>query len=317
MMINIKYAILFSGQGTQKVGMLANLAIKYPIVKKTFLDASTVLGYDLWDLVQKGPTEKLNNTIYAQPALLSTSVAIWRILQQEYDKPPLIMAGHSLGEYSAIVCAGGLDFYDAMQLVAQRAHFMQEAVPVGYGAMSAIIGLNKVTIQEVCNVAAQNQIVSLANINNFEQIVISGHTEAVKRATYICKGLGAKYVLPLLISIPSHCALMKPAAIKLEKLIKKIQFYRLNIPIITNVDVDLTIKQTTVISALIRQLYNTVLWEDIINVLLNKEIKFFVEISPKSVLIKLINKNIKNIYKITINDNKSLTKALNIFRNVY
>ena len=208
-----KFAMVFSGQGSQTVGMLAELAGDYPIVQETFKQASETLGYDLWQLVQEGPAEELNKTWQTQPALLTASVAVYRVWQQKYPElKPEVMAGHSLGEYSALVCAGVLDFQDAVKLVELRGKLMQQAVPEGTGAMYAIIGLDNEAIINACKQAEQGEVVSAVNFNSPGQVVIAGAKAAVERAAALCKDAGAKRALPLAVSVPSHCALMKPAA---------------------------------------------------------------------------------------------------------
>lgn len=231
------FAVVFPGQGSQTVGMLAELAEQFAVVKETFAEASGVLGYDLWALVQDGPDTELNQTHRTQPALLTSSVAIWRVWQQEGGAMPSVMAGHSLGEYSALVCAGVIDFKEAVKLVELRGQLMQEAVPAGVGAMSAIIGLDNEAIAKACEEAAQGQVVSPVNFNFPGQVVIAGNKEAVERANVLCKEAGAKRALPLPVSVPSHCALMKPAADKLAIALNDLEFSTPSIPVINNADV--------------------------------------------------------------------------------
>lgn len=207
-----QFAIAFPGQGSQSVGMLAELAEQHAVIKETFAEASQVLGYDLFALVMEGPAEELNKTWRTQPALLTASVALWRLWQQQGGAAPAVMAGHSLGEYSALVCSGALAFTDAVKLVELRGLAMQEAVPEGTGAMAAIIGLDNDAIAANCEKAAEGQVVSPVNFNSPGQVVIAGHKEAVERANVLMKESGAKRALPLPVSVPSHCALMKPAA---------------------------------------------------------------------------------------------------------
>ena len=217
--------------------MLAELAAQFPIVEETFGEASSALGYDLWQLVQQGPAEELNKTWQTQPALLAASVAIFRVWQQQGGKAPALMAGHSLGEYSALVCAGVLDFKAAIRLVELRGKLMQEAVPEGTGAMYAIIGLDNDAIAKACEESAQGQVVSPVNFNSPGQVVIAGNKEAVERAGAACKAAGAKRALPLPVSVPSHCALMKPAADKLAVALQDITFNAPQVPVVNNVDV--------------------------------------------------------------------------------
>lgn len=226
-----QFAFVFPGQGSQTVGMLSEMAAHYPVIEKTFREASDALGYDLWTLTQQGPAEELNKTWQTQPALLTASVALWRVWQQQGGKAPALLAGHSLGEYSALVCAGVIAFADAVRLVELRGKFMQEAVPEGTGGMSAIIGLDDAAIAKACEESAEGQVVSPVNFNSPGQVVIAGHKEAVERAGAACKAAGAKRALPLPVSVPSHCALMKPAAEKLAVELEKLRLTHRRFPL--------------------------------------------------------------------------------------
>ncbi|STQ44040.1 Malonyl CoA-acyl carrier protein transacylase [Ewingella americana] len=257
-----KIAVVFPGQGSQALGMLADLAAAHPIVEETFAEASSALGYDLWELVQQGPAEELNKTWQTQPALLAASVAIWRVWQQSNGAKPAFLAGHSLGEYSALVCAGVLDFKQAISLVELRGKLMQEAVPEGTGAMSAIIGLDNDAIAKACEESAQGQVVSPVNFNSPGQVVIAGHKEAVERAGAACKAAGAKRALLLPVSVPSHCALMKPAADKMAVALEEVTFSEPQYPVVNNVDVKVETSPEAIRSALVRQLYNPVRWTE-------------------------------------------------------
>ena len=228
---------IFPGQGSQSIGMLASLAEAYPVVQQTFTSASDVLGYDLWQLVQNGPEEKLNETQITQPALLTASVATWKVWNEKQGSTPAIMAGHSLGEYSALVCAGAIAFEDAVLLVARRGEYMQKAVPVGEGAMAAILGLTDEQVKNACSDAAQNEVVSAVNFNAPGQVVIAGSAGAVDRAIDLCKGAGAKRALKLAVSAPSHCSLMEPAAVQLMDQLQSINIQSPSIPVVNNVDV--------------------------------------------------------------------------------
>jgi [acyl-carrier-protein] S-malonyltransferase len=197
-------AAVFPGQGSQSIGMLAELADAHPTVKQTFDEASSALGYDLWRLVQEGPADDLNRTDRTQPAMLAADVAVWRVWREQGGVMPLMMAGHSLGEYAALVCAGSLDFARAVTLVAERGRFMQEAVPAGQGAMAAILGLEDERVREVCAAAAEGEVVSAVNFNSPGQVVIAGHAAAVERAIGLAKEAGAKRAVPLPVSVPSH-----------------------------------------------------------------------------------------------------------------
>ncbi|MCO7048621.1 ACP S-malonyltransferase [Proteus terrae] len=304
------FAMVFPGQGSQAVGMLAELAEQYPIVTETFAQASDVLGYSLWDLVQNGPEEELNKTWKTQPALLAASVAIWRVWQEKQGKMPQMMAGHSLGEYSALVCAGVIDFTAAIKLVELRGQLMQEAVPAGTGAMYAIIGLDNDAIAKACEEAAQGQVVSPVNFNSPGQVVIAGNKEAVERAGVLCKEAGAKRALPLAVSVPSHCALMKPAADKLAVALQKIEFKQPEIQVVNNVDVVAQTDANAIRDALVRQLYNPVRWTETVELIAEKGITQLLEIGPGKVLTGLTKRISKEMNAAAVNDIASLDVAL-------
>ncbi|MEY4922728.1 MAG: S-malonyltransferase [Pseudomonadota bacterium] len=306
----LKFAMIFPGQGSQSVGMLADLAAQFPIVEVTFNEASSVLGYDLWQLVQQGPTEELNKTWQTQPALLTVSVAIWRVWQHKGGKLPALMAGHSLGEYSALVCAGVLDFKQAVGLVQLRGKLMQEAVPEGFGAMSAIIGLDNESIAKACEESAQGQIVSPVNFNSPGQVVIAGNKEAVERAGAACKVAGAKRALPLPVSVPSHCALMKPAADKLAEALKYIEFKVPVFPVVNNVDVKAEVLPEAIRSALVRQLYNPVRWTESIEFIAAEGVELLLEVGPGKVLTGLTRRIVDTLVAASVNDVTTLTSAL-------
>lgn len=304
------FAMVFPGQGSQAVGMLAELAEQYPIVAETFAQASDVLGYSLWDLVQNGPEEELNKTWKTQPALLAASVAIWRVWQEKQGKMPQMMAGHSLGEYSALVCAGVIDFAAAIKLVELRGKLMQEAVPAGTGAMYAIIGLDNDAIAKACEEAAQGQVVSPVNFNSPGQVVIAGNKEAVERAGVLCKEAGAKRALPLAVSVPSHCALMKPAADKLAVALQEIEFKQPEIQVVNNVDVIAQTDANAIRDALVRQLYNPVRWTETVELIAEKGITQLLEIGPGKVLTGLTKRISKEMNAAAVNDIASLDVAL-------
>lgn len=304
------FAMVFPGQGSQTVGMLAELAEQYPIVTETFAQASDVLGYSLWDLVQNGPEEELNKTWKTQPALLAASVAIWRVWQEKQGKMPQMMAGHSLGEYSALVCAGVIDFAAAIKLVELRGKLMQEAVPAGTGAMYAIIGLDNDAIAKACEEAAQGQVVSPVNFNSPGQVVIAGNKEAVERAGVLCKEAGAKRALPLAVSVPSHCALMKPAADKFAVALQEIEFKQPEIQVVNNVDVIAQTDANAIRDALVRQLYNPVRWTETVELIAEKGITQLLEIGPGKVLTGLTKRISKEMNAAAVNDIASLDVAL-------
>ncbi|CZF79478.1 Malonyl CoA-acyl carrier protein transacylase [Grimontia celer] len=303
------FAVVFPGQGSQAVGMLAELGEKFAIVKETFAEASEALGYDLWALVQDGPAEDLNQTNRTQPALLTASVAIWRVWQQEGGAQPVVMAGHSLGEYSALVCAGVIDFKEAVKLVELRGELMQEAVPAGVGAMSAIIGLDNDAIAKACEEAAEGQVVSPVNFNSPGQVVIAGNKEAVERANALCKAAGAKRALPLPVSVPSHCALMKPAADKLAVALNDLTFSAPSIPVINNADVATETDPAAIKEALVRQLYGPVRWTEGCEKMANEGIELLLEMGPGKVLTGLAKRIDKRLSAAAVNDSASLEAA--------
>ncbi|RUO50888.1 [acyl-carrier-protein] S-malonyltransferase [Pseudidiomarina aquimaris] len=302
-------AFIFPGQGSQSVGMLADLAAEYPLIEETFAQASDALGYDLWQLVQEGPAEKLNETQRTQPALLAASVAIYRVLEAQGVAAPEWMAGHSLGEYSALVCSGAMDFADAIQLVAKRGELMQEAVPAGVGAMAAIIGLDDARVEEACAAAAGDQVVSAVNFNSPGQVVIAGHAEAVERAGEACKEAGAKRALPLPVSVPSHCALMQPAAEKLAVELGKITLRTPNVPVVNNVDVKVEREADAIRDALVRQLYSPVRWTETVQQLAEQGVTELYEIGPGKVLSGLTKRIDKALQSDAVNTVESIQKV--------
>lgn len=308
--MNKKLAIVFPGQGSQSVGMLAELYQHYPIVQATFSEASAALGYDLWALVANGPEADLNETHRTQPALLAASVAVWRLWQQQNGTAPAYLAGHSLGEYSALVCAGVLSLADAVQLVEKRGQYMQQAVPAGVGAMSAIIGLDDAAIAKACEEAAQGEVVAPVNYNSPGQVVIAGHKAAVERAGEACKAAGAKRALPLPVSVPSHCALMRPAAEQLAKDLAALGFNAPTIPVINNVDVQSAADEAAIKDALVRQLYSPVRWTETIEYFAAAGVTEVVELGAGKVLSGLIKRINKELTTGSVNDAASLSAAL-------
>lgn len=307
-MTNFTFA--FPGQGSQSVSMLADLAEKFSIVTDTYKEASDALGYDLWALVQNGPSEDLNQTDKTQPALLAASVAIWRVWLEQGGEKPTLIAGHSLGEYSALVCADVIDFQAAIKLVELRGQLMQQAVPAGTGAMSAIIGLDNDKILACCEDAAQGQVVSPVNFNSPGQTVIAGNKEAVERAGLLLKEAGAKRVLPLPVSVPSHCALMKPAAEKLAIALESVEFKLPSISVINNVDVAIESDPIKIKDALVRQLFCPVRWTEIVEKMAEKGISLQVEAGPGKVLSGLVRRIDKSFTAQFINDCASLESSL-------
>ena len=302
-----KFAMVFPGQGSQTVGMLAELSGDYPIVQETFKQASETLGYDLWQLVQEGSAEELNKTWQTQPALLTASVAVYRVWQQKYPElKPEVMAGHSLGEYSALVCAGVLDFQDAVKLVELRGKLMQQAVPEGTGAMYAIIGLDNDAIINACKQAEQGEVVSAVNFNSPGQVVIAGAKAAVERAAALCKEAGAKRALPLAVSVPSHCALMKPAADQLSVSLESITLKEAGVSVLNNVDVKNEIEADAIRNALVRQLYSPVRWTETVEKMAQNGVEVLVEVGPGKVLNGLTKRIVDSLQAVSVNDVKSL-----------
>jgi [acyl-carrier-protein] S-malonyltransferase len=289
--------------------MLAELGEQFDVVKNTFAEASEALGYDLWALIQNGPAEDLNQTFRTQPALLAASVAIWRVWQEQGLEQPTVLAGHSLGEYSALVCAGVIDFKQAIKLVELRGHLMQEAVPAGVGAMYAIIGLDDDVIAKACEEAAQGEVVSPVNFNSPGQVVIAGNKAAVERAGALCKEAGAKRALPLPVSVPSHCALMKPAADKLAEALKEIEFNTPAVPVINNVDVSAEVEPEKIKDALVRQLYSPVRWTGGVQKMSDEGVEKLFELGPGKVLTGLTKRIVKNLSAAAVNDVASLEAA--------
>ncbi len=303
-------AFIFPGQGSQSVGMLSALADQYSEVTDTFSSASNVLGYDLWQLVKEGPDTELNLTHKTQPAMLASGVATWRVWQSKNGPAPAFMAGHSLGEYTALVCSGAMAFEDAVSLVADRGRFMQEAVPEGKGAMAAILGLDDDAVRQVCADAEQGDVVSAVNFNAPGQVVIAGSKEAVTRATELAKENGAKRALLLPVSVPSHCALMKPAAEQLAKRLQEIEIKTPSIPVINNVDVTACDNADGIRKALTQQLYSPVRWVETIQKMQAEGVDNLVECGPGKVLTGLNKRIAKTMTASPVFDPESLEKAL-------
>jgi len=305
-----KIAFVFPGQGSQSIGMLQELAVSFPLVTETFAEASEALNYDLWQLVQSGPAETLNQTVHTQPALLAASVAIWRIWCQQKGPQPLFMAGHSLGEYSALVCAGALEFTQAVKLVAERGRLMQEAVPEGQGAMAAIVGLEDKKVQEICELAAQDQVLAPANYNAIGQVVVAGEAVAIARVMALAEKAGARLIKKLPMSVPSHCALLKPAAEKLAVYLQNIIFKQPKIDIINNVDVKIEQESAAIKAALVRQLYNPVRWVEVVQLITKQGIELLVECGPGKVLTGLSKRIEASVPAVSLNDPASLQQIL-------
>jgi [acyl-carrier-protein] S-malonyltransferase len=297
-----RIACVFPGQGSQAVGMLKELADVHPSILDTFAQASEALGYDLWDVVQNDPDSKLNETQVTQPALLTASVAIYRLLAKQGIAPEY-MAGHSLGEYSALVCAGALDFAEAVKLVEARGEFMQQAVPAGAGAMYAIIGLDDDSIAEICHdtAVATGDVVSPVNYNSPGQVVIAGEKNAAEQAANACKEAGAKRALPLAVSVPSHCELMRPAADHLDDKLETIVIAEPTVKVVNNVDVAVESEPAGIRSALVRQLYCPVQWTKTVEFLAAEGIDTIIEVGPGKVLTGLGKRIVKSVSYIAVN----------------
>lgn len=303
-------AYVFPGQGSQKVGMLAQLAAENAIVEQTFSEASDVLGYDLWALVQNGPQEELNLTERTQPMLLTASVATWRVLQAKGAAQPKLMAGHSLGEWSALVCSGVVAFADAVKLVQLRGKYMQQAVPAGVGAMAAIIGLADEAINTACETSAGEEVVAAVNFNSPGQVVIAGHAGAVERAIVACKEAGAKRALPLPVSAPFHTSLMKPAADQLSAQIEATEFSSPVVPIVHNVNGKTESDPATIKALMIEQIYTPVLWVDCTKALVEAGIVRVVECGPGKVLSGLCRRVDKSLSAFSTDTPSDLEKTL-------
>lgn len=288
-------AFVFPGQGAQSVGMLAELAAAYPLVRETFEEASQGAGADLWALSQSGPEAELNRTEHTQPALLAASVAAWRVWQQGGGARPALLSGHSLGEYSALVCAGALSLHDGAALVTARGHLMQAAVPEGVGAMAAIIGGDDAQIAQICAEVAQGQVVAPANYNSPGQLVISGHAEAVDRVLAALTGAGVKRAIKLAVSVPSHCALMREAADRLGERMATIHWQLPSIPVIQNADAKSFATVAEICRALQRQLYQPVRWTECVQALAATGTTQVVECGPGKVLSGLIRRIDKSL----------------------
>lgn len=306
------WGFVFPGQGSQSVGMLRELSEAFPEVVATYDEASNILGYDLWRLVQNGSEEDLNRTERTQPAMLAAGVAIWRVWRAQGGSLPVVMAGHSLGEYTALVCAEALDFTTAVTLVAERGRYMQEAVPEGEGAMAAILGLNDAQVITACATAAAGEVVTAVNFNAPGQIVVAGHRTAVARAVEAAKGLGAKRAVLLPMSVPSHCALMVDAARRLRIRLETVPLVSPRIPVINNVDVATPSEPASIRDALTRQLYSPVRWVECVQNLAQRRITLLIEAGPGKVLAGLCKRIDKRIETRVVHDPSGLYQALDL-----
>lgn len=309
-MTQAKLAFVFPGQGSQKVGMLAAMAAEQALVEQTFAEASEQLGYDLWQLVQQGPQQELNLTERTQPMLLAAGVALWRVWQQQGGAQPAQMAGHSLGEFTALVCAGSIAFPDAITLVQQRGAFMQSAVPVGVGAMAAIIGLDDEAINLACAEASGDEVVAAVNYNSPGQVVIAGNAAAVERAIEHCKAAGAKRAMPLPVSAPFHTDLMRPAGEKLAQAIAMVDVKTPAIPVVHNVNATTESDPQRIKDLLVEQIYSPVQWVDCVRALRAGGAQMTVECGPGKVLSGLNRRIDKALAVAGLEDPAALNKAL-------
>ena len=305
-------AFVFPGQGSQSVGMLKTLAEAEPVVAATFAEASKVLGYDLWQLCQSGPEDALNATERTQPAMLAAGVAVWRVWRKRGGPAPTVMSGHSLGEFTALVCADSLDFATAVELVSFRGRAMQEAVPVGQGAMAAVLGLDDDAVEAACREAARGEVVEAVNFNAPGQVVIAGHATAVKRAIEACKTRGAKRAIDLPVSVPSHSSLMKPAAERLQERLEQTEVRSPLVPEIYSVDVRKHGHPQGIRGALVQQLFSPVRWADTVRRMVGSGVTHIVECGPGKVLTGL-NRRVerrKEISVYAVDDSATIDEAI-------
>lgn len=307
----MSFAFVFPGQGSQSVGMMAAYG-DAPIVRATFDEASKALGDDLWTMVAEGPAEILTQTVNTQPVMLTAAIAVWRLWQEKGGRQPTVLAGHSLGEYSALVAAGVIDFKDAVPLVRLRAAAMQEAVPVGTGAMAAVLGLDNAGIAAACAEAAQGEVVEPVNFNANGQTVIAGHKGAVERAMEACKARGAKMAKALPVSAPFHSSLIRPAADKLAARLAELNLNAPNIPVINNVDVAIENDPACIKDALIRQAYNPVRWVETIQAMAALGIGTVAECGPGKVLAGLTKRCADGVTGVALADAASVEANLGL-----
>jgi [acyl-carrier-protein] S-malonyltransferase len=306
----MRIGFVFPGQGSQSLGMSSELASDFAVVRKTYEVASQALGYDLWQLVQVDADQRLGQTQYTQPALLAASYAVWQVWRQKSQHIPAILAGHSLGEYTALVCAEAISFTDAIKLVAERGRLMQEAVPEGVGAMAAIVGLSDEQVEALCFAAQQQQLVSPANYNAYGQVVVAGHKSAVEQVVELAKQQGAKLAKLIPVSVPSHCALMQEAAQRLAVSLGKVAIHTPKIPVLNNVAVVCNTHPDDIRQALVQQLAKPVQWVKTIEYFAQDKIALLIECGPGKVLTGLNKRIIADIPTLAVNNSSSLQEAL-------
>jgi len=303
-------AFFFPGQGSQSVGMLAELAAAFPLVRATFDEASQALGRDLWQLAQQGPQAALDQTENTQPAMLAAGVAVWRCWREQGGAMPSVMAGHSLGEYSALACAGALHFDDAVRLVAERARLMQAAVPNGSGAMAALLGLDDAAVAELCEANADGEILESVNFNAPGQVVIAGARTAVQRAIDASKAAGAKRAVLLPVSVPSHCTLMRDAAEQFALELERVELRAPSIPVIHNVSVETADSPELIRALLSQQLYSPVRWVETVRAVADRGTQLAIEAGPGKVLASLGKRIDKRLTTLPVFDPEGLSTAL-------
>lgn len=303
-------AFVFPGQGSQKIGMLSDLADNHALIKETFDQASDVLGYNMWDLIQSGDQDEINLTERTQPILLASSVAIWRLWNKSNGSKPQQMAGHSLGEWSALVCSGVVDFADGLKIVRARGQYMQQAVPVGEGAMAAIIGLDDQAILDACKNSQTLGVVDAVNFNAPGQVVIAGSNAAVEAAMESCKVAGAKRALPLPVSAPFHTSLMKPAADNLADLVNSVNFNVPQVPVVHNVHAQTESDPEAIKALMLEQIYSPVKWVDCVNELKNKGATTLIECGPGKVLSGLSKRIDREITSLATDSPADFSAAL-------
>ncbi|APZ43651.1 ACP S-malonyltransferase [Acidihalobacter ferrooxydans] len=306
----MSFAAVFPGQGSQSIGMLSALSDRYPQVRETFQQASDVLSLDLWSLVQNGPIEDLNQTRLTQPVMLTAGMAVWNVWSEEGGCRPEMMAGHSLGEYTALVCAGALRFEDAVRVVAERGRLMQDAVAQGVGAMAAILGLTAQQVADLCAEAAAGEVVEAVNFNAPGQVVVAGHAGAVARLMALATEAGAKRALPLPVSVPSHCSLMTPAAEALREVLAGVEFSAPRIPVIHNYDVSAHFDPQSIREALVQQINHPVRWVETVEGFADEGIAVVFEFGPGKVLSGLNKRIDRTLKALCVEDTKSTDAAL-------